>query len=552
MLARIIPLIFGFAISVISIADDSPTQNCDAVIDVNKLYSIDSLLDSNKLDLAENKVITKILVFSLDVFDTQNPKENYLLYKALNKLHINTRRRVIKNLLLFKEGDKVDAREIFETERILRSQSYLTDAYILPIKICNGHTELAVVTRDAWALKIKGGIRFSGGETKSGFGFESGNFFGSGTSLAFQRQFTDDRNSNEYFFKSTQFANTRLNTEAFFSNNSDGFEKKYVIQRPFYSLDTKWSAGVKIDSIEEEEFNPELNDFKREFSDRSVFGGLLLAHKNDISHRIIFGVSETKRAFEQINIENPREDASQRTYPWIGFEIAEDKFSRLRNINQIQRTEDVLLGKFARAKIGFGPNEFNNNDQDFFRFRLDYRDGISSGKHHITQFELFSEGHYLFEDDSFENVFISTNVEHHHYLSDFRRWFARFRYDRGIRLTAENTFTFLEGESIRGYPFEEQFGNNRLILNWELRRFYDTHIFNFIRVGHVIFFDLGKAWNTGEFTETETLAGAGLGLRFSSSKAQVGNVVHVDLGFPLINRDNIDSVQLTAKSIARF
>ena len=552
MLARIISLIFGFAISFTSVAEESPTQKCETFVDINQLYSVDSLLDSNKLEFAAEKTIVKIKVYSLKVFDTKNPKENYLLYKALNKLHINTRKRVIKNLLLFKEGDKVDIRRVYETERILRKQPYLTDAYILPIKICNGHTELAVVTRDAWALKIKGGVRLAGGETKSGFGFESGNFLGSGNSLAFQRKFTDDRNSNEYFFRSTQFLSSRFDTQVFFANNSDGFQRRYVVQRPFYSLDTKWKAGAGIDSIEEEDFNPELNRFKRELSNKSIFGGVLVSHKDKQSHRVIFGVNERKRAFEQINSEVPLMDSSTRTYPWIGLEIAEDKFVRLRNINQIQRTEDVLLGKFLRTQIGLGPNRFNNNDQDFIRFRFDYRDAVSNGKHHITQFKLMTEGHYLFGDNSFENVFISTNFEHHHYLSDFRRWFARLTYDRGIQLTPENIFTFFEGESVRGYPFEFQFGNNRLILNWELRRFYDTHIFNFMRVGHVVFIDLGKAWNTGEISETDTLIGAGLGMRFSSSKAQVGNVLHIDLGFPLINRDNIDSVQLTVKSIARF
>src|SRR5678815_1932309 len=69
--------------------------------------------------------IGEVRVRSADVFDTNDPKEDWALYRWANALHIQTRAGVIEDALLFKHGDRVSAAVIDETERLLRGTRYL-------------------------------------------------------------------------------------------------------------------------------------------------------------------------------------------------------------------------------------------------------------------------------------------------------------------------------------------------------------------------------------------------------------------------------------------
>ena len=73
---------------------------------------------------AQDFVIGKIILKKSDVFDLSNPKENNWLYRAANRLHIDTRDQVILDQLLFKPGEPFEARLLEESERILRQNKY--------------------------------------------------------------------------------------------------------------------------------------------------------------------------------------------------------------------------------------------------------------------------------------------------------------------------------------------------------------------------------------------------------------------------------------------
>ena len=70
----------------------------------------------------------------------------------------------------------------------------------------------------------------------------------------------------------------------------------------------------------------------------------------------------------------------------------------------------------------------------------------------------------------------------------------------------------------------------------------DIHILNLVRVGWALFMDIGRAWEPGrdDGIEDDYLANIGFGLRLASSKADVGKLMHIDLAFPLTNRDDPD------------
>src|SRR5262249_34143542 len=83
-----------------------------------------------------------------NIFDLGDPREDNALFRLVNALHVGTRPGVIDRRLLFKPGDKVSARVIEETERLLRTNRFLYDVDIVPAAYHDGRVDIDVVTRD--------------------------------------------------------------------------------------------------------------------------------------------------------------------------------------------------------------------------------------------------------------------------------------------------------------------------------------------------------------------------------------------------------------------
>jgi hypothetical protein len=103
---------------------------------------------------AAGATIGEIRVVSQDIFDTTDPKEDYLLFRWANALHIKTRPSVIRDALLFKSGDAVSVRAIEETERLLLGRnSYLYEVHFRPMASRSpNETCWAPARPSAWAI----------------------------------------------------------------------------------------------------------------------------------------------------------------------------------------------------------------------------------------------------------------------------------------------------------------------------------------------------------------------------------------------------------------
>ncbi len=73
--------------------------------------------------------IGKITIEPLDVYSPIEA-EHGSLYRLADRLHIETRRSVIREFLLFREGDAYQPERLEETERNLRALSFLKSASV--------------------------------------------------------------------------------------------------------------------------------------------------------------------------------------------------------------------------------------------------------------------------------------------------------------------------------------------------------------------------------------------------------------------------------------
>jgi hypothetical protein len=89
----------------------------------------------------------------------------------------------------------------------------------------------------------------------------------------------------------------------------------------------------------------------------------------------------------------------------------------------------------------------------------------------------------------------------------------------------------------------------------EERWFSDWYPFRLFRVGGAVFADLGRTWGDAPFASpSEGLLGdAGFGLRIGNARSGgAGNVLHVDLAFPLGGPSDVDSMQLLLQAHHSF
>lgn len=509
------------------------------------------------LDEHQGKTIRKIQFESRAIFDESNPAEDNWLYRGFNRLHINTREPVLAAQLLFGEGEPLRERLVEESERILRARNYLTSAYIVPAMACPDYIDLLVVTRDAWVTEPEITFSREGGETESGFGLKDGNFLGTGDAISISYAQDVERSLVSYEYKTSHLFRTRWATRLYYAQKSDGEDKAFSLERPFYSLQTPWATGIVTENISEirviREGGEDINEFRHRDRTREVYFGLATRADDRFTRRWLVGLTRENDIFSPTELtELGVPEDRKGNYLWLGVEGIENRFATYKNLNQIQRTEDVAMGVNYRLRVGYGGARLGN-ERDLIRYRGSYSNVIGVGEHHILQLHGEFDARHYKAPDPVDSGVLGLEVNYNWFRDDQNRWYLRLRYDIGENLQQYEQLTVGGANGLRGYPIDYQRGDRRYILNIERRYFSDLHLFNIIRMGGVAFFDVGRSWGTQIDDQSNPhLANVGIGLRFSSSKTKVGNVLHVDLAAPLTDQVGLESTQILIKAESAF
>ncbi len=487
---------------------------------------------------------------TIDVFDGRNPKERNRLYRALNRVHVNTRTSVVLSQLLFTEGGDVDVSVLAESERLLRSRAYLSNAFIVVDQVCGESVALLVVTRDVWTTEPEFNLGREGGENQHGFGLKEGNIAGSGA--IFQVGYYKDatRSRVDYGFYSPHVLNTRLTLALNFSEASDGQQSYFAVKRPFYSLQAPWASGVSlkdttiIEAIRTSD--QELNAYKHQHEYREVFFGLAVAPNDKRARRLSWGLVDNAHTFSptrQTSSILPR--SYQHSYPWLEFNYLENVFGVYTNLNLLHQTEDVALGADVKFRIGYAGNLFGNTEEAIL-YNLKYDDLLGLGPNHLLKMSSSIEGQYHVNNHAYDEATWGGTLGYYYLFRERHRLYSSLSYFQGHQLSLHRELTAGGVTGLRGYPLDYQRGSRKYVGTLEKRYISDWHIANLVRVGLVMFVDVGKAWG-GAYSSSKDLANVGFGLRLGSSKARVGSVLHIDLAVPLVDQDQVDSFQLIIK-----
>ncbi len=198
----------------------------------------------------QGKVIRNVRIISLDPFgfsvnDTLVQRPNKLEVLG-NKYHMNTRRHILRNILLFEPNGKLDPLEVSESERLLRLYPYINDARIYVSTVKTGRNtdsvDVTVVVQDKWSTLVGSSLDANNPDLK----IIERNIFGLGHQLEEGIAWHNSDEKISTFGKYTVFnvGHTFINASAFYSSAAINNQFGIAFDRPFYSALAKWAGGA--------------------------------------------------------------------------------------------------------------------------------------------------------------------------------------------------------------------------------------------------------------------------------------------------------------------
>lgn len=518
---------------------------------------IDPELDPARLE-ERGAVIGDILIVTQDVFDPSRPGEDRAIFRVANRLHPVTRPTVVAELLTFAEGDPFRQRDLAESERVLRATRYLYDARIRPVRIRDGKVDVEVLTRDMWTLKGNAAFKRSGGANETRFTIEDSNFLGTGKDFTIDHTSNIDRDSALFRYRDQTFLGSRTNFELWYGDNSDGALHRIKIERPFFALDSKWAGGFHFKSNDRVDPLYSLGKVSQRFRHQETlvdaYVGLGRAEQA-VANRWRLGFTYQDHEFEPAPGFTPRAALPRDrrlAYPWIGWNLVEDRFVVERNLDRIDRSEDINLGLEANAKVGYSPG-WLGAQRDSILASAGLSTGFSFGPKGLLRLE--AQGAGRLDQGQSANILFGGSARYYRRVELWNSlFFAGLSGDLVNRRDPETQLLLGGDTGLRGYPLRYQDGDRRILLTLEQRFYTNWNILQLFNVGGAVFFDAGKAWFHGPASGDSLgwLKDVGVGLRFSNSRSSQATMIHLDLAFPLDRQQGIDGYQIVIRTSDTF
>ena len=502
--------------------------------------------------------IGEIRIHTRDIFDTEDPKEDKLLFRWANALHIQTRTGVIERALLFKTGEPVSVRLIEETERVLRSTRYLYDVQIRPIAHHDGVVDISVETRDTWTLDPGLSAGRSGGANTSGIKLNEYNLLGTGVAISYGRSNGVDRSGNEF-----QISNERAfggGTSLGYSRarNSDGQRDAVSVAHPFYALDTPWAAGVSVsrDDRVDSLYNAGrvVSQYRHRQNKADAFGGWSTGRVDGWVQRFSLGVNRQDDAYaNEPGLVAPSllPGDAKLVAPYFRYELIEDRYETLRNRNQIERPEFFAMGLASTLQLGRASTAWGSS-RDAWLYAGTVSRGFAPAPDHSLIGSASISGE--FSGGGLRRQRLGGTAQY--YLPQSKRWlfYASLSADALKNPDLADALLLGGDNGMRGYPLRYQSGDRRALLTLEERVYTDLYLLRLFRFGGAVFFDTGRAWGGGNVNAVKPgwLNDAGFGLRIFSVRAAFSNVLHLDVAFPLDPDVNVKRVQFLVKTKTSF
>jgi hypothetical protein len=457
----------------------------------------------------QGKIIRTIRIKVLDPFgqsvnDTaRRPGNRYEGYG--NKAHVSSKAFLIRNQLLFREGDSLNALDISESERLLRQAPYITDAriYINLISRSNPSfkdtVDVTVWVQDQWSIIPESGFDPAAPNLQ----ITDKNFLGLGTSIRQELgyRFSDNSMVIRGQYGLSNLRKSFVRTNLIYQVTRDVSAVGIHLDRPFFSPLTRWACGFS--SVRTSEYfypYPDTLHVLHQFPlVYDVVDGWL-----GKSWQIESGKSELKRStslvagLRAVHTEyhvRPGHETdvyhqnSNQTLFLASFGISKREFYKEKYLYRFGANEDVPIGFSFQATAGHQMNEWTGN--------LFYSGASASMGGFIQPLGYFAvqlEYGNFYNKINISRGLIRENVNYFSNLGRVGKWSVRqfaslssvFGIDR-----EPYEFVNLNGSQMYGFSSSTVKGTSKAILNLETVFYIPYNVLGF-RLAPVLFIGLGK------------------------------------------------------------
>jgi len=486
-------------------------------------------------DSIEGLPIVAITFDRFDIFDTTDPKTDAWFYRWANALHIVSKEDFIRSMLLFKEGDPYSESTAAESARILRSLGIINPVIITARRV-EGGVAVVIETHDRWSLQLGGQAGITGNRSSFGFDIEENNLLGWGKGLGVAYDSDDERSSWSFRYFDPNILNSRWRLSLEHANLSDGSRDEMIIDRPFYSLATRWSWGAAAGREQlVEHLYSESDSVVTGYRDSEVlriWGGMRLPGNSHTTRRVVAGWDHRRDLYSDWEWETDQEPypAPENLLiegPSLSYQQISDRFIVVEGFRAWTVQEDVALGpNFSASTVFSAPGTGGDRRRTVFdvgahaaRQRgawLMLADAWLSGRHEETGFRDLVTGIQL----------AAAQLG--------RRGFqVRLLAETSRQLDRDRQMTLGADIGLRGWDPDYFDGTGRALLNVQWRTLLKEEVFGLFSFGVVVFGDAGATWDPRVGPDTDGIRfDAGVGLLFDLSHLSRTNLLRVDLAFP--------------------
>lgn len=475
----------------------------------------------NKIVIKQKGLFTGSMEDTSKIFDTD-------FNRFINRLHIETSRKVLKKNLLFNKGEELKPVILADNERLLRNLPGVENARIIvyPDKSDTAKVNVYIITRDAFPWSLNGGVK---NWNKYSVKIENANILGTDLKISNKSLIDLDHEpvyGNDFMFNANNISGSFINSSFRYFEYSPERIIKLSFSRPFYSTVLKYggAAGIEFQKGKHQIGNSVNDEPLYEKSIQQIWlGRSFLIGNIDERQNLTLAALLNRHHF------NLRPDCFSDSCLFFKNHsriLISLKYSKLRYyktglLKSFGKTEDIPTGFLAGITAGALRSEFLNRpylgaEVTYGKFNntIGYYSGRIAFGGLIDQ-QRFSQAGFKFVLSWFSPLFNEGYYRYRHFLNV--SYYSLTSRDIKRTTGFDNDIPGLDGEQIEG--------NSTLEINYEGVVFSPWNLIGF-RFAPFVHTDIGILGNTSDlFSSNKVYYSVGMGVRIRNEHLAYNTII---------------------------
>ena len=387
-----------------------------------------------------------------------------------------------------------------ETERNLRSLRFLREPSVRATGYHDGVVDIEVVTHDVWTLQVGPSFGRSGGTNNSSFSFADQNFLGRGKTLILGVENDVDRSAEMIEWRDPSINGTRWQDDLYLSDTSDGHVRRLSVWRPFFALTSRHSYGLMANDSVLTDTRYALGDsydsYRHDNHAFELYTGWSGGLRNGRTRRLTAGWRVTHDEFgaqsatpDTIGTRAPLPRNREFSYPFLRVDWIRDDFQTARDLELIQRTEDLQFGLSGSAVLGV-LTRAGGSDRN--ATLLDVAGNYGLQLTGSQQLFLTTNFNSRFEGGRSVDQRLAASGAWYWRHSPHLLTHAKLTLARGTALDLDHYYSLGGDSGLRGYPLRYQLGSGFTLLKLEERLYTGYSLWRLFDIGAAAFVDAGR------------------------------------------------------------